>query len=96
VNLGPASHVTVRINETKGSGTMFGPDSQQIEYGSHSLVIDTESRKVRVFSDLDAPEFQSSRDWRGVSEKLSELGVRELSEVPSENRDGVLCAEGAY
>jgi hypothetical protein len=96
VNRDPPSHVTVTIKKTKGSATMFGPDSQQIEYGSHSLVIDAEDRRVRVFSDLDAPEFQSSRDWRGVCEKLSELGVRELSEVPSENRDGVLCAEGVY
>ena len=74
----------------------FGPQSEQIEYGSHCLVIDSEDRKVRIFSDLDTPEYQSSRDWRDVSEKLHELGVRELSENPAESRDGVLCAEGAY
>ena len=30
---------------------MFGPDSMQVDYGSHTLVIDAEGRKVRVFSD---------------------------------------------
>jgi hypothetical protein len=84
-------------NTTKGSIRMaFGPQSQHIDFGSHSLIIDSEDRKVRIFSDLDTPEYQSSRDWRDVSEKLHELGVRDLSEVPSENRDSVLCAEGAY
>jgi hypothetical protein len=96
VNRDPASHVTVTINNNKGSGIMFGPDSTQVEYGSHTLVIDAEDRKVRVFSDLDAPESESSRDWRDVSEKLSELGVRTLSEVPAEQSGNVLCAEGAY
>jgi hypothetical protein len=74
----------------------FGSQSQQIEFGSHSLVIDGMDRKVRVFSDLDTPKHEFSRDWQGVSEKLSELGVRELSELPSENRDSVTCAEGEY
>jgi hypothetical protein len=75
---------------------MFGPDSTQVDYGSHRLVIDAEGRKVRVFSDLDVPEVESSRDWREVQEKLSELGVRTLSEVPSEQSGSVLCAEGSY
>ncbi len=60
----------------------FGPQSEQIEYGSHSLVIDTEDRKVRVFSSMDTPEAESTRDWEGVSGKLQELGVKALSEVP--------------
>jgi hypothetical protein len=97
VNAEARPRVAVVNNTTKGSiGMAFGPQSQQIEFGSHSLVIDSEDRKVRVFSDLAAPEYESSRDWREVSEKLHELGVRELSEVPSENSDSVLCAEGAY
>ena len=75
---------------------MFGPDSTQVDYGSHTLVIDAEGRKVRVFSDLDVPEVESSRDWREVQEKLSELGVRTLSEVPSEQSGSVLCAEGSF
>ena len=75
---------------------MFGPDSTQVDYGSHRLVIDAEGRKVRVFSDLDVPEVESSRDWREVQEKLSELGVRTLSEVPSEQPGSVLCAEGSF
>ena len=75
---------------------MFTPDSRQIEYGTHTLVIDPEDRKVRVFSDLDAPESVSSRDWREVQEKLSELGVRTLIEVPEEQSGSMLCAEGAF
>jgi hypothetical protein len=97
VNRDLASHVTVTINHHKGSNAMpFGPDSQQIEYGSHSLVIDAENRKIRVFSSMDAPEAQSNRDWEGVQGKLSELGVTALSEVPEEPVDGILIAEGAY
>ncbi len=75
---------------------MFSPDSKQIEYGTHTLVIDSADRKVRVFSDLDAPEIEASRDWRDVQEKLSELGVKTLIEVPEERSDSVLCAEGAF
>jgi len=97
VNRDLASNVTVTVNHDKGSNAMsFGPQSQQIDFGSHAMIIDTDDRKVRVFSDLDTPEYQSSRDWRGVSEKLSELGVRELSEVPSDSGNAVICAEGAY
>ena len=75
---------------------MFGPDSMQVDYGSHTLVIDAEGRKVRVFSDLEALEVDSSRDWREVQEKLSELGVRTLNAVPAERPDSVLCAEGSF
>lgn len=96
VNRDRASHVNVTIDNNKGSEAMFGPDSTKVDYGSHSLVIDAEDRKVRVFSDLDVPEVESSRDWREVQEKLSELGVRTLSEVPSEQSGSVLCAEGSF
>jgi hypothetical protein len=75
---------------------MFGPDNKQLDYGSHILVIDDEGRKVRVFSDLDVPEVESSRDWREVQEKLSELGVRTLSEVPAGQSGSMLCAEGSF
>jgi hypothetical protein len=75
---------------------MFGADNKQVDCGSHILVIDAESRKVRVFSDLDVPDIESSRDWREVQEKLSELGVRTLSEVRSEQPGSVLCAEGSF
>jgi hypothetical protein len=75
---------------------MFGPDSMQVDYGSHTLVIDAEDRKVRVFSDLDALEVESSRDWREVQEKLSELGVRTLNAVPAERSGSMLCAEGSF
>lgn len=75
---------------------MFGPDNKQFDCGSHILVVDAESRKVRVFSDLDAPEVESSRDWRDIQEKLSELGVRTLSEVPAEQAGSMLCAEGSF
>jgi hypothetical protein len=49
-----------------------------------------------VFSDLDVPDIESSRDWREVQEKLSELGVRTLSEVRSEQPGSVLCAESSF
>lgn len=96
VNRVLASHVKVTIDSQKGSGIMFGPDSTHLEYGTHTLIIDSEDRKVRVFSDMDAPESQSSSDWRDVSEKLGELGVKTLSEVPEENWDSVMCAEGSF
>ena len=75
---------------------MFGPDNKQVDCGSHILVIDAEGRRVRVFSYLDVPEIESSRDWREVQEKLSELGVRTLNEVPLEQSGSVLCAEGSF
>jgi hypothetical protein len=96
VNRDPARHVNLTIDNNNGSGTMFGPDNVQVDYGSHTLVIDAEGRKVRVFSDLDALEVESSRDWREVQEKLSELGVKTLSEVPSKQPGSVLCAEGSF
>jgi hypothetical protein len=74
----------------------FGPQSQQIEYGSHSLVIDAENRKIRLFSSMETPVAESSHDWEGVQGKLSELGVKILSEVAEEQVDGILVAEGAF
>jgi hypothetical protein len=88
--------VEVLVINHDRSGIVFSPDSTQIGYGTHTLVIDPEDRKVRVFSNLDAPESESSRDWRDVQEKLSELGVRTLIEVPEEQSDSVFCAEGAF
>jgi hypothetical protein len=96
VNRDLTSHVTVTVSNNKGRRTMFGPDSQQLEYGTHTLVIDLEDHRVRVFSDLDAPEVESSRDWRDVSEKLSELGVRTLNAVREERQDSMICAEGSF
>ena len=50
---------------------MFGPDSMQVDYGSHTLVIDAEGRKVRVFSDLDVPEVRVlARLARGPGEAV--------------------------
>jgi hypothetical protein len=91
-----SGRVEVLVINHDRSGIVFNPDSMQIAYGTHTLVIDPEDRKVRVFSDLDAPEIESSRDWREVQEKLSELGVKTLIEVPEEQSDSVLCAEGTF
>jgi hypothetical protein len=74
----------------------FSPESEQIDFGSHSVIIDREDRKVRIFSDMGASEIESSRDWRDVQEKLSELGVRTLREFPQQGSAGFLVAEGAF
>jgi hypothetical protein len=74
----------------------FNAESERIEYGSYTVVIDHQDRKVRVFTDLDSPELGSDRDWSEVQAKLGELGVGTLDEVPGEGGERVLVAEGSF
>jgi hypothetical protein len=74
----------------------FSPESEQIEYGVHSMIINHEARKVRVFTASDATDAEIPLDWIAVDAKLAELGVETLSEVPEEQYDGILCAGGAF
>jgi hypothetical protein len=67
---------------------------QEFSYGVHTMLVDHEARRVLICSNVEVSDDDYQRDWRDVSEKLSELGVRTLS--PGLSPDGVDIAVGSF